>query len=132
VAGGLVRGSSHMPLGSEWPDVDEVVDLAGLDGFGPVWGVATEDLNATLLRWGPGEGVAEHVNAERDVLIVVIEGGGELSLDGTSVELVPDRAIVVRKGARRSVRAGDEGLRYLSVHLRRDGLAIEPLASGGG
>jgi quercetin dioxygenase-like cupin family protein len=113
--------------GSECGDVDDVVDLATLDGRGPVWGVATEDLNATLLRWRPGEGVAEHVNAERDVLIVVIDGGGELLLDGTAIELVPDRAVVVRKGARRSMRAGDEGLRYLSVHMRRGGLTIEPL-----
>jgi quercetin dioxygenase-like cupin family protein len=111
--------------------VDDVVDLATLAGDGPVWGVATEDLNATLLHWGAGEGVAEHVNADRDVLIVVIEGGGGLSVDGTEVELVAHRAVVIRKGARRSVRAGSDGLRYLSVHLRREGLTIEPLRTGG-
>jgi mannose-6-phosphate isomerase-like protein (cupin superfamily) len=111
--------------------MDDVVDLSTLGGHGPVWGVATEDLNATLLRWGPDEGVAEHVNAERDVLVVVIEGGGVMSIDGRDFELLPDRAVIVRKGARRSVRAGSDGLRYLSVHLRREGLAIEPLGSIG-
>jgi mannose-6-phosphate isomerase-like protein (cupin superfamily) len=112
--------------------VVEVVDLAVLEGVGPVWGVATEDLNATLLRWGAGEGVDEHVNAERDVLIVVIEGAGTLVVDGDDVELRANVAVVVPKGSQRSVRAGDGGLRYLSVHLRREGLAIEPLGSAAG
>src|SRR6185312_474100 len=31
---------------------------------GPVWGQASDDLNATLLEWPADEGPAEHVNAE--------------------------------------------------------------------
>src|SRR5262245_42251088 len=38
---------------------------------GPLWGLASQELNATLLEWGPGEGPAEIVNAERDVLVFV-------------------------------------------------------------
>lgn len=56
----------------------ELVDLGTAAGRGPVWGVATEDLNATLLCWDPGDGVPEHINADRDVLIVVIGGDGTL------------------------------------------------------
>ncbi len=41
---------------------------------GPAWGAASDDLNATLLVWGPGEGPPEHVNEERDVLMVVVAG----------------------------------------------------------
>ncbi|MGN6170262.1 MAG: hypothetical protein ACTHQQ_19140 [Solirubrobacteraceae bacterium] len=40
---------------------------------GPVWGAASADLNATVLEWRPGNGPAEHVNEERDVLYVVLE-----------------------------------------------------------
>ena len=29
---------------------------------GPVWGAASEDLNATILVWPAGEGPAAHVN----------------------------------------------------------------------
>ena len=50
------------------------------DARGPVWGVAAEDLNATLLVWPPGEGPAEHVNEHRDVLVVVLAGGGTLTI----------------------------------------------------
>jgi len=40
----------------------EVVDLGA--GSGPLWGMASHDLNATLLAWGAGEALAEHVNVE--------------------------------------------------------------------
>jgi iron-sulfur cluster repair protein YtfE (RIC family) len=34
---------------------------------GPIWGQASDDLNATLLAWGAGDGPGEHVNDEREV-----------------------------------------------------------------
>ncbi len=52
----------------------EVIDLRAGDGEGPIWGTATEDLNATLLAWPAGHEVAEHVNDERDVLLIFIDG----------------------------------------------------------
>jgi quercetin dioxygenase-like cupin family protein len=101
------------------------VDLDGPEGHGPLWGLASEDLNATLLCWSGGDGVAEHVNTERDVLVVVIDGSGTLWIDAREHELVRHHAMLVPKGTRRSIRAGPDGLRYLSVHLRRGGLRIE-------
>ena len=37
--------------------------------------------------------------------------------------------MLVPKGSWRSIEAGPEGLRYVSVHLRRGGLQIEPAAA---
>jgi len=34
----------------------DVVDLLALEGHGPAWGTASEELNATLLVWREGEG----------------------------------------------------------------------------
>lgn len=107
-----------------------LVDLDEGAGEGPLWGTATEDLNATLLAWPAGGGVPEHVNHERDVLLVVLAGGGTLVDEGKQHELRPGRAVVVRKGRSRSLAAGPDGLRYLSVHLRRPGLEIRPRAAG--
>lgn len=104
----------------------EPVDLTRPQGDGPVWGIASEDLNATLLSWSPGDGVADHVNAERDVLIVVIEGSGLAILDGEEHCLHPHDALLVRKQTRRRILAGADGLRYLSVHVRRGPLQIDP------
>jgi quercetin dioxygenase-like cupin family protein len=95
---------------------------------GPVWGAESDDLNATMLVWPPGEGPAEHVNDARDVLYVVLEGGATLTLDGRSRTLVAGDALIVDKGVRRALVAGEYGVRYVSAHIRRGGLQIAPLA----
>ncbi|HEX4033871.1 MAG TPA: AraC family ligand binding domain-containing protein [Solirubrobacteraceae bacterium] len=107
--------------------MEEPVDLARLAGSGPLWGMASDDLNATLLSWAEGEGVAEQVNEERDILIVVLSGAGTLRGGGVEHDLAPQHAVLIPKGERWSVTAGADGLRYLSTHRRRDGLQIEPL-----
>ena len=101
------------------------VDLSRLSGEGPLWGTASEDLNATVLSWPAGEEVAEHVNRERDVLIVVIAGSGQAMVGDRACPLHPEHVLLVPKGARRSIRAGEEGLRYLSIHRRRGPLQIQ-------
>lgn len=92
-------------------------------GTGTLWAAASDDLNATLVGWPPGGGVAAHRNEERDVLYVVVAGAGELTVDGRPVELSAGTAVLVAKGCERSARAGPQGLRYLTAHLRRSGLA---------
>jgi mannose-6-phosphate isomerase-like protein (cupin superfamily) len=93
------------------------------DARGPVWGAATEDLNATLLVWPPGEGPGEHVNEERDVLYVVLAGRGTLRCDGEERALREgDAVVVVEKGSSRRLVAGPLGVRYLTAHIRRGGL----------
>jgi quercetin dioxygenase-like cupin family protein len=89
-----------------------------------VWGLESEDLNATLLVWSPGEGPPEHVNEERDVLVFVVEGSAELTVDGEVAALAAGDAKIVVKGRRRRLTAGPDGVRYLSVHLRRPPLQI--------
>ena len=96
-----------------------------LRGRGPVWGSESEDLNATLLVWGPSDGPPEHVNDHRDVLLVVLAGLLELRIDDEAVDLAAGEAMIVAKGRRRKITAGGQGVRYLSVHRRRPPLQIE-------
>jgi quercetin dioxygenase-like cupin family protein len=93
--------------------------------------MASEDLNATLLSWRPGDGVADHVNPDRDVLILVTAGSGLATVDGEEHALRPPHVLLIRKHARRRIVAGAGGLRYLSVHRRRGPLQIEAPAPGG-
>jgi quercetin dioxygenase-like cupin family protein len=93
---------------------------------GPVWGAASEDLNATLLAWDAGGGPPAHVSEERDVLIFVADGSATVTVDGEGRELVAGEASIVGKGRRRRITAGAGGVRYLSVHLRRPPLEIQP------
>ncbi len=67
----------HPSEGVESP----VVDVAAFEGEGPVWGTASEDLNATLLVWPAGDGTPSHVNDERDVLVVVLAGSATVTID---------------------------------------------------
>jgi hypothetical protein len=72
-----------------FPLIERLLEDSGLAGLGiaqteagagssetegPIWGAESQDLNATLLTWRAGSGSPEHVNAERDVLVVVLDG----------------------------------------------------------
>ena len=109
----------------------EPVDLGAAAGAGPLWGMASHDLNATLLAWPAGEAVAEHVNAERDVLVVVLEGTATVTIDAVAHELRAPATILIPRGTRRAIAAGADGVRYLSVHRRRGPLQIAPLPADG-
>ena len=103
------------------------VDLAGMpSGAGPLWGMQSEELNATLLEWPPGGGVAEHVNDELEVLVLVLAGSASVSVDGTEHELTAGGLLLVPRGSARSLSAGRGGVRYLSVHRRRGPLLPRP------
>ena len=90
-----------------------------------MWGAESADLNATLLEWPAGEGPAEHVNEQLDVLYVVIAGSATLTVEGQSRELGAGEATIVDKGARRALVAGLDGVRYLTAHVRRGGLQLK-------
>lgn len=89
-----------------------------------MWGLESDDLNATLLVWSAGEGPPEHVNDERDVLVFVVDGLAELVIDDETSLLAAGDATIVAKGRRRRLTGGPQGVRYLSVHLRRPPLQI--------
>jgi quercetin dioxygenase-like cupin family protein len=103
---------------------DAVVDLVGRSGTGPLWGLASSDLNATLLAWPPGHELLADTNSELDVLLIVLEGGGVATVDEQEHALVPGSALLVEKGSSRAIRAGADGLRYVSVHRRRGPLQL--------
>jgi uncharacterized cupin superfamily protein len=105
--------------------LEGVVDLLSRTGIGPLWGMASMDLNATLLAWSPGHVVAEHVNGELDVLVVVLDGRGSAIIDGQAHELTAGSALLIPRGTHRCITADEPGLRYLSVHRRRGPLQIQ-------
>jgi quercetin dioxygenase-like cupin family protein len=99
------------------------VDLAGLaaagDHPGALWRLDGEDLQANLVWLGPGDRIDPHRNDEVDVLVVVVSGRGELTLDGQVYPLAPMVLAHLPKGTVRAVVALDGPLAYLSVHRRR-------------
>ncbi len=103
-----------------------IAHLLARSGRGVAWSVTSADLNVNLVVWPPGGGVGAHVNAERDVLWVVLEGSGEVTVDGATHPVAAGWTALVPKGAERAVRAGPDGIRYVSAHQRRPpGIALE-------
>jgi quercetin dioxygenase-like cupin family protein len=94
---------------------------------GPRWSAETEDLDVNLLVFGAGEGVAEHVNDEVDVLLVGVAGQGTVAIEGVAHTLRAGTALLVLKGERRAIRSAGAGFAYLTCHRRR-----APLRPSGG
>jgi len=110
--------------------VEGTIDLLARSGSGPLWGMASADLNATLLAWPPGHEISDHVNGELDVLVIVLDGNGSAIIDGESHDLASGNAILIPRGTRRRITASGTGLRYLSVHRRRGPLQIQVTPEG--
>ncbi|MGW6781789.1 MULTISPECIES: hypothetical protein [unclassified Streptomyces] len=110
----------------------EFVTVAGLAAAvaqgrtGALWRLVGADrqLDANLVRHLPGTGGAAYTEDEVDVMLVVVEGAGTLTLDGAMTQLVPGFIGLLPRGTSRALRAGPEGLLVLTTHRRRRGMSI--------
>ncbi|MFK8907808.1 hypothetical protein [Streptomyces sp. YS-3] len=104
----------------------ETVAAAEQGQGGALWRLAEEgrQLDANLVRLPPDASVAEHVESDLDVLLVVVEGTGRLDNGVERQTLAPGTVAWLPRTARRALSAGPDGLAYLSVHRRRPGLKI--------
>ncbi|MFI9270720.1 cupin domain-containing protein [Kitasatospora sp. NPDC052896] len=107
-------------------DLSECVAEAGPERRGALWRLTepARQLDANLIRLPAGAVVAEHRENDLDVLLLVVAGDGTL-LDGArTVPLGAGALAWLPRAARRGLRAGPDGLVYLTVHRRRPGLAV--------
>ena len=94
-------------------------------GNGVRWSLeAGEDLNMNLVHLEPGSGVDMHTNHEVDVVVIVLDGNGQVSINTIDHELAPHVLALAPRRSQRSISAGPAGLTYLTVHRRRGPLQI--------
>ena len=93
--------------------------LAATDATGPLWSRRTADLDLNVVAIAPDRPVAEHVNTERDVLLVALEGAGQILIDDVRHDFAAGQFLVVPKGARRSMSARTDRFAWLTCHLQR-------------
>jgi quercetin dioxygenase-like cupin family protein len=93
---------------------------------GVIGSLVGADLNVNLVRLLPGEYLEAHINTEVDVLLVGLGGTGTVELDGGDEPLDAGSAVYIPKNARRAIRAGSQGVTYLTCHRRRGGLMPTP------
>src|ERR671911_1829455 len=86
-----------------------VADLAGLAQSSPglkvPWSFQGEELSVNLVVFAAGDGVAEHVNDEVEVLLFGVAGEGTVAVDGRQLVLRAGYSLIIPKGTRRLTRA---------------------------
>ena len=95
-------------------------------GSGAAWSLsaAQRDLDANVVFLEPGESIDQHVGPDIDVLVHVIAGSGVLLSDRSQVPLASSDIAWLPRRSTRSIEAGEEGLRYLTVHRKREPLGV--------
>ncbi|MDN2496176.1 DUF2249 domain-containing protein [Nocardia nova] len=97
------------------------------DTTGAVWTlpVRHRDLDANIIRLASSGRIEAHTGPDLDVLVHVLEGTGTLSTELGEVALTPGVLVWLPRRSRRAFTAGPSGLRYLTVHQRRQALMLE-------
>ena len=100
------------------------------DAAGVVWKLQSQqrDLDSNIIALVSDGEIQAHTGPDLDVLIHVVGGSGTLTTELHSLSLVPGSLIWLPRRSRRQFTAGPGGLRYLTVHQRRQALLLEPTA----
>ena len=104
------------------------IEAGDNDATGAVWKleVRDRDLDSNVIALAPNSGIDAHAGANVNVLIHVLSGSGLLTTEQGMVDLVPGALLWLPKRSRRQFTAGPEGLRYLTVHQKREILPLTP------
>lgn len=107
---------------------DATALLAGTDATtgGSIWQLApgARDLDANIIALPADDEIGLHVGPNLDVLILVLEGAGQLQTELDVLELSPGALIWLPRNAQRRFIAGSEGIRYFTVHHKKPTLNI--------
>lgn len=97
------------------------------DATGAVWRLQARrrDLDSNVIALPAGETIDAHHGPDLDVLVHVLAGSGWLGTEAGEIALSPGELIWLPRRSRRAFRAGPEGLRYLTVHQRRQALVLQ-------
>lgn len=102
-------------------------DTTAADVTGAVWKLQARerDLDANIIALPPGRAIDAHTGPDIDVLIHVLAGSGRLATELGAIDLTPGVLLWMPRRSRRQFTAGVDGLRYLTVHQRRQALLLD-------
>lgn len=95
---------------------------------GAVWKleIRDRDLDSNVIAIPPGGAIDAHAGPDLDVLIHVLGGSGTLTGERGTLHLEPGALAWLPRRSIRQLSAGPGGLRYLTVHRRRQALVLDP------
>ena len=82
------------------------------------------DLDSNVIALAPGASIDAHAGPDVDVLIHVLAGSGQLATELDTLALRAGSLTWLPRRSRRQFTAGPDGLRYLTVHQRRQALTL--------
>lgn len=96
------------------------------DATGVIWKLQMRerDLDSNVIALAPGATIDAHAGPDVDVLIHVLAGSGQLSTELDTLALRTGTLIWLPRRSRRQFTAGPDGLKYLTVHQRRQALTL--------
>jgi uncharacterized protein (DUF2249 family) len=96
------------------------------DPAGVVWklDVQSREIDADVTSLSAGQDTGMHVGPEIDALIHVLSGSGRLTTELGTIELAAGALLWMPKRSRRQFVAGADGLRYLTIHQKRQFLNL--------
>jgi uncharacterized protein (DUF2249 family)/quercetin dioxygenase-like cupin family protein len=96
------------------------------DATGAIWKLRMRerDLDSNIIALAPGARIDAHTGPDVDVLVHVLAGSGELTSELDTLALRGGTLLWLPRRSRRQITAGPDGLRYLTVHQRRQALTL--------
>jgi len=124
-----IRKLVSTPLPRVLANTTELIVETEPDATGAVWTLQARerDLDCNVIALPPGGSIDAHTGPDLDVLIHVLSGSGRLRTEKGTIDLSPGALLRLPRRSRREFTAGPDGLRYLTVHQRRQALVLEPL-----
>lgn len=121
-----LTGSTVDGRASDAPSSGE--QSSGTPRSGAVWrhDVPGRGLDANVIHLPPGEAIEPHDGPALDVLWHVVSGDGTLLMAAGGAPVRAGDVVHLPRGSLRGVRAGADGLTYLTVHARKPGLGLGP------
>lgn len=121
-----IPGAADAPLPRLLGNTGSLV-AAGAESTGALWRLAEpgRQLDANLVRVPPQGSIDAHAEPDLDVLLLVVDGDGVLGSAAGPCPVESGSLVWLPHGSVRSVRAGESGLSYVTVHRRRPGMRIQ-------
>jgi len=96
------------------------------DARGSVWQLepGARDLDSNIIALPPNDEIGLHVGPALDVLILVLQGSGELQTELDVIPLQQGSLLWLPRKSQRRFVAGPDGLQYFTVHQRKPTLNI--------
>lgn len=114
-------------------DLGSIAEADGTGATGAVWKLQARDrdLDSNVIALPPASAIDSHSGPDLDVLIHVLAGSGQLTTEQGVLDLIPGALAWLPRRSRRQFTAGPDGLRYLTVHRRRQSLVLDTAPGAG-